>query len=69
MLPSFAYNAVRPGSALRPATASAQYLGGNNALTGICRGPCRPVRFPNRGLFLFSPVLLWGWRRRWCGGD
>ena len=59
MLPSFAYNAVRTGSALRPATASAQYLGGNNALTGsMPRGLAGLFVSPNRGLFLFSPVLL-----------
>lgn len=59
MGPSFAYNFVRTGSALRPATASDQYLRGPNALTSdVARGLYVVSVSPNRGLFLFSPILL-----------
>jgi hypothetical protein len=57
--PSLAYNFVRTGSILRPATATAQYLSGNNALTGnIVLGFYGLFASPNRGLLLFSPILL-----------
>jgi hypothetical protein len=57
--PSLAYNFVRTGSILRPATASGQYLSGNNALTGnIFLGFYGLFASPNRGLLLFSPILL-----------
>ncbi|HYT66685.1 MAG TPA: hypothetical protein VEL51_09720 [Vicinamibacterales bacterium] len=59
MAPSFAYNFIRTGSALRPAAASARYLAGANALTGsIPHGAYGLLLSPNRGLFVFSPVLL-----------
>jgi len=70
MLPSFGYNFQRTGSPLRPATASDQYLQGNNALTGsIGPGMYGLLLSPNRGLFLYSPMLLFAvgvpflWRR------
>jgi hypothetical protein len=59
LLPSLAYNFVRTGSPLTPATAAAQYLQGANALTGsIWKGLYGLFVSPNKGLFLFSPVLL-----------
>ena len=59
MLPTFAYNFVRTGSPLRPATASPVYLEGPNALTGdMLHGLYGLFASPNRGLFVFSPVLL-----------
>ncbi|MGH9373288.1 MAG: hypothetical protein ACRD15_17345 [Vicinamibacterales bacterium] len=70
MLPSLAYNLIRTGSPFRPATASEQYLQGANALTGnLAHGLYGLFLSPNRGLFLFSPVLLFAiavpllWRR------
>ena len=70
MLPSLAYNFVRTGSPVRPATATAQYLEGVNALTGnMLHGLYGLFLLPNRGIFLFSPILLLaavtaiGWRR------
>jgi hypothetical protein len=70
MLPSLTYNNIRTGSPLRPATASAQYLEGNNALTGsIPSGLAGLLVSPNRGLFASSPILLFAlampflWRR------
>jgi hypothetical protein len=58
LAPSLAYNFVRTGSPLRPATATAQYLAGNNALTGSVTGGIGGLFVsPNRGLFLFSPIL------------
>ncbi len=59
ILPSLAYNFVRTGSPIRPATASAQYLDGVNALTGsMLHGLYGLFLSPNRGVFLFSPILL-----------
>ena len=70
MIPSFAYNAIRTGSPLRPATATVQYLRGNNALDGsIPHGLNGLLISPNRGLFTFSPILMFAlalpflWRR------
>jgi hypothetical protein len=59
ILPSLVYNFVRMGSPLRPATSSSQYLHGTNALTGsIPYGLAGLFISPNRGLLLFSPILL-----------
>ena len=59
MLPTFVYNFVRTGSPIRPATATDQYLHGVNALTGnVLHGMYGLFLSPNRGLFLFSPILL-----------
>ena len=59
LMPTFAYNVVRTGSILRPATATAAYLAGANALTGsLSHGAYGLLFSPNRGLFVFSPVLL-----------
>jgi len=59
LAPTFAYNFVRTGSLLRPATASTEYLAGANALTGsLPHGAYGLLFSPNRGLFVFSPVLL-----------
>lgn len=59
MVPSLAYNTIRTGSPLRPATATVQYLQTNNALTGsIPHGLVGLFVSPNRGLFTYSPVLL-----------
>jgi hypothetical protein len=70
MTSSLDYNAMRTGSPLRPATATAQYLQTNNALTGtIPHGLGALFLSPNRGLFTFSPILLFAlalpalWRR------
>ena len=50
---------MRTGSPIRPATASAQYLDGVNALTGsMLHGLYGLFLSPNRGVFLFSPILL-----------
>ena len=59
MLPSFAYNYVRMGSPFLPGTMAPQYLEGNNALTGsISKGLFGLLFSPNKGIFLYSPVLL-----------
>jgi hypothetical protein len=59
ILPSLAYNFIRTGSPIRPATASWQYLQGANALTGsMLHGLYGLFLSPNRSLFLFSPILL-----------
>jgi hypothetical protein len=59
ILPSLAYNFVRTGSPARPATATPQYLNGVNALTGsVLHGLYGLFLSPNRGIFLFSPILL-----------
>jgi len=59
ILPSLAYNYVRTGSPLRPASAAAQYLHGVNALTGnVLHGLFGLFLSPNRGVFLFSPILV-----------
>jgi hypothetical protein len=59
MLPTFVYNYVRTGSPIRPATAADQYLHGVNALTGnVLNGLYGLLLSPNRGIFLFSPILL-----------
>ena len=70
LLPSLTYNEIRTGSPLRPATATTQYLEGNNALTGsIPHGLVGLFVSPNRGLFTFSPILSFAlalpflWRR------
>jgi hypothetical protein len=57
--PSLAYNFVRTGSPLLPATATASYLASNNALTGnIVHGFLGVLFAPNRGLFVFAPACL-----------
>jgi hypothetical protein len=57
--PSLAYNFVRTGSPIWPATASASYLAGNNAMTGnIVHGFWGVLFAPNRGLFVFAPACL-----------
>ncbi|MFN0149854.1 MAG: hypothetical protein ACKVU1_03965 [bacterium] len=68
MLPSFVYNYVRGGSPFLPANASPIYA--NNALsTEVLRGAYGLLLGPNRGLFLYSPVLLlalgapWWWSK------
>jgi hypothetical protein len=59
LAPSLAYNQRRTGSMLRPATAAPQYLAGANALTGnVIHGVAGLLLSPNRGLFVFCPVLL-----------
>jgi hypothetical protein len=59
IFPSLVYNFVRTGSPVRPATATAQYLDGVNALTGnMLYGLYGLFLSPNRGIFLFSPILL-----------
>jgi hypothetical protein len=70
LAPSFVYNFVRTGSPLRPATAAPQYLNHQNALNGpMLVGLTGLLVSPNRGLFVFSPLLLlsiaapWAWRR------
>lgn len=70
MVPSFVYNFIRTGSPLVPATASEQYWRGSNALTGDAgHGLYGLLISPNRGVFLFCPVLLFAlaipfvWRR------
>jgi hypothetical protein len=70
MVPSFIYNAARTGSFLRPATASAYYLKGGNSMNGdIVHGFMGLLFGANRGLIVFSPIVLlglclpWIWRR------
>jgi hypothetical protein len=59
LLPSFVYNAVRTGSLLRPATATAEYLGANNAIGGdVVHGLWGLLASPNRGVLVFSPFCL-----------
>jgi len=60
MVPDFIYNFVRTGSPLRPATATAYYLNGNNSLDGnIPDGLLGLVFSGNHGVvFYAAPVLL-----------
>lgn len=59
LVPTFAYNWLRMGNPLRPGTTAPVYLNGNNALTGnVFHGLFGLFFAPNRGLFLYSPVLL-----------
>lgn len=59
MAPTLAYNEIRMDSPLRPATTAPQYLESNNALTGsIPVGLFGLLLSPNRGIFLFSPILI-----------
>jgi hypothetical protein len=59
LLPTFAYNWIRMGNPLRPGNTAASYLNGNLALTGdILHGSLGLLLAPNRGLFVYSPILL-----------
>ncbi|MBV9998730.1 MAG: hypothetical protein JO015_06400 [Verrucomicrobia bacterium] len=59
LVPTFAYNWLRMGNPLRPGTTAPVYLNGNNALNGnVFHGLFGLFFAPNRGLFLYSPVLL-----------
>jgi hypothetical protein len=59
LLPSFVYNSMRTGSALRPATATAEYLRANNAIGGdVLSGLWGVLASPNHGLLVFSPIFL-----------
>jgi hypothetical protein len=58
LAPSFAYNAVRMGSPLRPATMARQYDFGNGLGGNFLEGFFGLLAAPNRGLFIFAPVLL-----------
>ena len=59
LLPTFAYNWIRMGNPLRPGNTAASYLNGNLALTGdILHGALGLLLAPNRGLFVYSPILL-----------
>lgn len=57
--PSLIYNLVRTGEFWRPATAAAALLEGQNRMNGEVAGGAFGLLFsPNRGLFVFSPLLL-----------
>jgi hypothetical protein len=59
LLPSFTYNSMRTGSALRPATATVEYLRANNAIGGdVLSGLWGLLVSPNHGLLVFSPIFL-----------
>ncbi|WP_322042743.1 hypothetical protein [Paraburkholderia sp. J67] len=61
LTPTFIYNAVRTGSILRPATATDFYLTTGTALHGdIPTGLVGLLISPNRGFFVYSPILLLG---------
>lgn len=69
MVPTLIYNHVRTGEFWRPATASAVYLAGDNALTGnMVSGAASLLFAPNGGVFIFAPIVLlicllpWVWR-------
>jgi hypothetical protein len=58
LLPSLVYNAVRSGSPLRPANASAEYLQTQGLGGDVVHGLWGLLLSPNHGLFVFSPILL-----------
>jgi hypothetical protein len=59
MVPTFAYNALRTGSFLRPANTSAFELSHGNAMNGdIVHGFIGLIFGSNRGLLFFSPIVL-----------
>jgi hypothetical protein len=59
LAPSFAYNMIRTGAFWRPPTTLPAYLAANNAIEGdIAAGVFGVLLSPNRGLFVFCPVLL-----------
>ncbi|WP_174362422.1 hypothetical protein [uncultured Caballeronia sp.] len=59
MLPDFIYNFVRTGSLLRPATATAFYLNGNNSLAGNIPAGLLGLFFSgNHGVVFYAPPLL-----------
>lgn len=69
LIPSFLYNAVRAGSPFLPMTATDFYMHGMNAMTtNPLVGFAGLIIGPNRGLFIYCPILLvalvlpWAWR-------
>lgn len=59
MLPTFAYNFVRMGNPLKPATVSVKYMEGMNALTGNpVDGLYGLFLSPNWGLLFYAPEFL-----------
>lgn len=59
MLPDFVYNFVRTGSPLRPATATAYYLNGNNSLDGSIPDGLLGLLFSgNHGIVFYAAPLL-----------
>lgn len=70
LVPTHLYNTVRTGSFLRPATMSDYYMKGLNSMNGdMLSGLYGLLLGPNRGLIIFSPIVLtvllvpWVWRR------
>jgi hypothetical protein len=69
LLPTFAYNWVRMGSPLRPATTAAIYAENNSVGGDVLNGLYGLWLSPNRGLLLFAPIFLllltlpWLWRQ------
>jgi len=70
LAPSFVYNHMRTGEFWRPATASAVYLAGDNALNGnMVLGAAGLLFAPNGGVVFFAPIVVlifllpWVWGR------
>jgi hypothetical protein len=66
LLPTMLFNLVRMGSLLKPATMSAQFADQNGLTGNIIPGAFGLLASPNRGLFVFSPILLLVFALPWC---
>jgi len=66
LLPTLLFNLVRMGSLLKPATMSPQFSSQNGLSSNILPGAIGLLISPNRGLFVFSPLLLLVFALPWC---
>jgi len=66
LLPTLIFNLVRMGSLLKPATMSPQFSAQNGLSANIIPGAIGLLVSPNRGLFVFSPLLLLVIALPWC---
>ena len=66
LMPTLMFNFVRMGSWLKPATMSPQFAAQNGLTADVLSGAVGLLISPNRGLFVFSPMLLLLFTLPWC---
>jgi hypothetical protein len=58
LVPTMIYNQVRMGSPIKPATMAPQFADQNGLTSNLIPGALGLVASPNRGILVFSPILL-----------
>ncbi len=66
VFPTLLFNHIRMGSFFKPATVSPQFANQNGFNTNLIPGVLGLLASPNRGLFVFSPILLLIFALPWC---